>query len=208
MIRAWRSAGRGSRGHVVGTQLTTGSESRGTVSRRLRHGDRDPPARSSSKRAEAAGKQRTRTLTQQRGRAGAPRSQLVRREPLGTAGMAGCAGNAVRTRSPDLRQMHLRHFHGKMSPFNTRAHSANTLSRKKRATCIHAHMKAMRSVLRQHRSTCTNIRPADAHTTAHLSLCTVSRTRGAHQNQARACARIHALRTCVFVSLSRLCCLV
>ena len=145
--------------------------------------------------------QRTRTLTQLRGRAGAPRSQLVRREPRGTAGMAGGAGNAMQTCSPDLRQMHPRHLHGKMSPFNTRAHSAKTLSRKKRATCIHAHMIAMRSVLRQHRSTCTNIRPQQTQTRLRIY-----RIAQCHAREARIKIRLAPAREythCVHVCLSR-----
>ena len=125
--------------------------------------------------------------------AAAPGSQLVRREPRGTAGMAGGAGNAMQTCS-----LHSRHLHGKMSPFNTRAHSAKTLSRKKRATCIHTHMIAMRSVLRQHRSTCTTSlmirawRSAGRGSRGHLvgtQLTTGSESRGTVSQQAPAARR-------------------
>jgi hypothetical protein len=103
--------------------------------------------------------------------------------------------------SRDLRQMHPRHLHGKMSPFNTRAHSAKTLSRKKRAICIHAHMIAMRSVLRQHRSTCTNIRPQQTQTRLRIY-----RIAQCHAREARIKIRLAPAREythCVHVCLSR-----
>ena len=103
-------------GRLVGTErttgselrsvgLTTGSESRGTVSRRLRHGDRD---RSSSRRARAAGasaarRARARIISKASRAARSSGSSAARRR----ARAAAAAARAVATRVPVMKQCEL-----------------------------------------------------------------------------------------------------